>query len=133
MVAMPRVLQVEDYNLSASLLELLLNEVPGFRVVSVPTWKKALESLKAEPFDAVLLDLTLPDSEPPETAAQIRTSLAHLPVVVITGLDDSSEASRAARAAADGYLAKGGVDKEEIAGQILQAIERHRARHRAPG
>ena len=63
--------------------------------------------LQSEPFDAVLLDLTLPDSRGLESLSRIQRIAPHVPVVVLSGLTDESVALEAVRNGAQDYLLKG--------------------------
>ena len=57
----------------------------GYVVDSAGGGREALEKLRAEPFDLVLLDAQLPDMDGPEFLRALRgdAELAHLPVVVV--------------------------------------------------
>src|SRR5207248_4228716 len=65
--------------------------------------------LAASPVDVVLLDLSLPDARGLDTVARVRAAAPHLPIVVLTGLDDEALAVRAVQAGAQDYLVKGAV------------------------
>ena len=67
---------------------------------------KGLEMLELDRFDAVLLDLSLPDSRGFSTFEQLRRRAPRVPVVVITGLDDEGLALRAVREGAQDYVVK---------------------------
>ena len=87
---------------------------------------KGLEMLERDRFDAVLLDLSLPDSRGFSTFEQLRRRAPRVPVVVLTGLDDEGLALRAVREGAQDYLVKGTVKSSTILRVIRFAIERHR-------
>ena len=53
----------------------------------------ALAAISQTQFDAVLLDLGLPDSSGIETLRAVRKQAEELPVVVLTGFDDDDVAS----------------------------------------
>ncbi len=99
-----RVLVVEDDRRSAELMTVLLED-QGLRVVLAHDGEQALESLTADPPDAVVLDLRLPGIDGFQVLAHIRSqpTTATLPVLVVSILD---EQERAMAAGADGYLAK---------------------------
>ncbi len=52
----------------------------------------ALERLRHEQFDVLLLDLSLPDSAGRETFLRARAEAPHLPIVVMTGMADQAVA-----------------------------------------
>ena len=79
-----------------------------------------LEHLKAGPPDAILLDLGLPDSQGLGTLETITSQTARVPIVVLTGLNDTEMAVKAMQAGAQDYLVKG-----EFAGDFLTRILRY--------
>src|SRR5471032_1739885 len=89
-----RVLIVEDNDGDALLLQEALRE-RGTLAVEVTRATTLLEGLTAlgtsEP-DAVLLDLTLPDSQGLETLRRVCQHAPRSPVIIMTGLDDESMA-----------------------------------------
>jgi signal transduction histidine kinase len=78
--------------------------------------------------DVLLLDLRLPDSDGPETVAQLRERDDRVPVVVLTGTDDPDIAARAFEAGADEYLVKDDLQAGLLRRTIRHAIDRRRAR-----
>ena len=65
--------------------------------------------------DVVLLDLSMPGMNGPETISQIREVSSSTGVLILSGHDLGGEAARAKAAAADGYLVKGAAWQEVIA------------------
>ncbi|MHB8606064.1 MAG: serine/threonine-protein kinase, partial [Thermoplasmatota archaeon] len=82
--------------------------------------------------DVVLLDLTLPDSTGLAGLARVQAAAPHVPVVVLTGLEDESLALSAMQHGAQDYLVKGRVDGHLLARSVRYAIERARASASAP-
>jgi phosphoserine phosphatase RsbU/P len=123
-----RVLLVEDNPGDARLLQDLLKEVdvPAFHLV----WKESLagagEALAEQPFDAILLDLSLPDGQGLESVARIQEAAPAVPVIVLTGLDDQEVALDAVRSGAQEYLIKGKVSGAYLARVVRYSIERKR-------
>jgi PAS domain S-box-containing protein len=123
-------LLVEDNPADARLLQTLLAEAPSprrFRWTHVERLSLALERLRAEPLDVVLLDLSLPDSHGLDTFTRLRPHALCLPVVVVTSLDDEALALQAMQEGAQDYLVKGRVDGELLARTLRYAFERNRA------
>ena len=120
-----RVLLVEDNPGDALLIQEAVSEGGAVRLERVDRLAKALDRLAGEPFDAVLLDLDLPDSHGFDTIAAI---LAHtrVPILVMTGLDDESIGLQAIRHGAQDYLVKGRVTDEVLRRSLRYAIERWR-------
>ena len=76
--------------------------------------------------DAVLLDLGLPDSQGIETFLRVQECASHLPVVVLSGLEDKGLAVTAVQRGAQDYLVKGEVDSKVLERALRYAIERQR-------
>jgi PAS domain S-box-containing protein len=84
----------------------------------------ALKMLANQDFDAVLLDLGLPDSFGMETLERIKVSSIKSPIIVLTGLDDEDIALKSLKEGAQDYLVKGKLDAENIGRAIRYGIER---------
>ncbi|MCU0550454.1 MAG: response regulator [Leptolyngbya sp. Prado105] len=78
-------------------------------------------------FDAVLLDVRLPDSTGLETVVQFRHAMPDAPIVVLTALNDETLALQAIRAGAQDYLAKDEITIHQLLRSIKFAIERQAA------
>jgi DNA-binding response OmpR family regulator len=105
-----RVLHIEDDAAEALLLQETLRNVPlsaRWEGVRVETLAKGLQAIQRGGFDAVLLDLGLPDSQGLPTLRAVRTEDPDIPVVVLTGLEDEEAALQALRDGAQDYLVKG--------------------------
>jgi glutamate dehydrogenase (NAD(P)+) len=126
---MSRVLVVEDSPTQAHQFCRIL-EKAGFQVEQADRLAPALERLQAGGLDAVLLDLTLPDSEGLGTFHQVRghTQAPPVPVVILTGLDDVKLGAKAVEAGAQAYLVKGELAPEALTRAVRYAIERTWAR-----
>jgi signal transduction histidine kinase len=122
------VLLVEDNPGDAELLRDLLGESdePSFAVRHVERLRDALALVAEEPFDVVLLDLSLPDARGLETVERVHRAAPHLPLVVLTGLDDEALAVQALQAGAQDYLVKGLVPGAGVRRAIRHARERQR-------
>jgi PAS domain S-box-containing protein len=82
--------------------------------------------LPTPPFDVILLDLSLPDSQGIASFLTLRDRVPNLPIVVLTGLDDQTLAISAMQQGAQDYLIKGQVDSNLLLRSIRYAIERER-------
>jgi DNA-binding response OmpR family regulator len=82
---MERVMLVEDHSAFAQALELVLGQVEGTEVALARTLEEGRALIRdSEPFDVVVLDLTLPDGEGTELIAEIRQSLPKTPIAVLS-------------------------------------------------
>lgn len=121
-----RVLLLEDDPADARLVDLMLRRVAGspFAVEVATRLSEALARLAAGPVDVVLADLSLPDSTGLATLKALTQAAADLPVVVLTGNDDDSQAIDALKHGAQDYLVKGRGDGFILSRVIRYAIER---------
>lgn len=124
-----RVLLIEDNPADARLIEVLLAEVRIARFSL--RWEDHLRGGLARlagknDFDAVLLDLLLPDSQGLDTILKVREQAPEVPLVVLTGQDDESLGLSAVQRGAQDYLVKGHADANLLARSLLYSIERQR-------
>jgi signal transduction histidine kinase/DNA-binding NarL/FixJ family response regulator len=128
-----RTLLVEDNPGDARLLRELLSEVTTIRtrLLHSARLSDAVEILRNEPIDVLLLDLSLPDAHGVDTVSRANAAAPLVPIVVLTGLDDESIAVRAVSAGAQDYLVKGQVDGQLLGRAIRYAMERKRAEESA--
>ncbi|MGZ4868775.1 MAG: sensor histidine kinase [Halobacteriota archaeon] len=120
-----RVLLVEDNPGDAVLIKRLLTTPPTKHIVyGVDRLSAAIERCADGNVDVVLLDLGLPDSHGFATVATMRAEAPHVPIIVLTGLDDLELAVRAAREGAQDYLVKGTVTADMLERAIFYAVER---------
>ncbi len=124
-----RALLVEDNPGDARLIQEMLTEVssPPIKMRCAERLSVAMNLIEQSEFDVVLLDLTLPDSRGLETCITLRSEAPHIPIIVLTGLDDEALALKAVRNGAQDYLVKGRVGGDLIARAIRYAIQRHHA------
>jgi adenylate cyclase len=101
------VLVVDDDSLNRMLLTTNLQQ-QGYTVTSARDGKQALELLHAQPFDVVLLDLLMPEMDGYQVLAKMKQDpvLRHLPVIVISALDEMESVIRCIEMGATDYLSK---------------------------
>jgi signal transduction histidine kinase/DNA-binding response OmpR family regulator len=121
-----RVLLVEDNDDDALLIRESLSETT-LEIDRAERLSTALAQLRRGKFDAVLLDLSLPDAWGLESIRRLRREAAAVPIVVLTGLNDEEIAMRAVEEGAQDYLFKGQADGHLLARSLRYAIQRHRA------
>jgi DNA-binding response OmpR family regulator len=123
-----KVLLVEDNPGDARLVEIALSE-PGpvmFKLDRVGLLSAALRRLEKDQFELILLDLSLPDSHGLDTVVAVRKKHQDVPIVVLTGLDNETNALEALRIGAQDYLVKGTATGETLRRTIRYAIERRK-------
>ncbi len=124
-----KTLLVEDNPADARLIREMLKEhtASTFEVRHVARLDTALECLREETFDVLLLDLGLPDTQGMETLVDAHKACGGLPIVVLTGLDDEQLALEVMRAGAQDYLVKGRFDTQLLVRTIRYAVKRKQA------
>ncbi len=123
------ILLIEDNPGDARLIREMLGEVRGasFAMEVASELPTGLQRLSAGGADVVLLDLSMPGSGGLDTFTKAHAQAGHVPIIVLTGLDDEAVAVRAVREGAQDYLIKGQVDSHLLGRAIRYAIERKRA------
>ena len=126
---MTKVLLVEDNDVDAQLTQDLLSEwcMEEFQITRAKTLGEGLTLLSRERFDAVLLDLSLPDAFGLPTVREVLATNPTIAVVVLSGVNDQSLALHAVRQGAQDYLVKGQGHPELLARAVRYAIERKRS------
>lgn len=125
---MMRILVVEDDEVQRTLLSAALSKALGvgcFTLEHADRLSRALVLLSREPFDIVLLDIGLPDSEGFDTLRIMRTEAPDAAVIVLTAQDDEELGARAIREGAQDFLTKGQFPMTTLGRSIRYAIERH--------
>jgi two-component system, OmpR family, phosphate regulon response regulator OmpR len=117
-----RVLLVEDDSRLAEMLTEYLGQA-GFRMSLATLGAAALRQLADSPYDAVVLDLMLPDMDGLDVCRQIRTS-SDTPVLMLTARGDAIDRIIGLELGADDYLPKPFEPRELLA--RLRAILRRR-------
>ena len=119
-----RVLLVEDSHADAVFAERALEVSDGaFEITITGTLEAGIDRL-AQGFDAILLDLTLPDSAGTETVVRMRQATDELPIVVLTSAAGDSIANGCIKAGADDYRQKGHLGPNELGDVLSRAIQR---------
>lgn len=122
-----KILLVEDEPGQARLIELSLegdlDRKPD--IVHVDRLEAALVAVREQDFDAVLLDLNLPDSTGLDTVSYMVQCAGRVPVLVLSGTDDSRVERDAIGFGAQDIIQKGSVTSDVLLRLIRHAVERH--------
>jgi sigma-B regulation protein RsbU (phosphoserine phosphatase) len=123
-----QVLLVEDNAGDARLLrEMFSKERPdSFNLTHLSRMREAEVHLAKGGVDIVLLDMGLPDAYGLDTVRHARAAAPHVPIIVLTGLDDEELASEAMKEGAQDYLIKSQIENRALPRALRHAIERHR-------
>ena len=131
-----KVLLVADNLAEAGLIQEMLAEAERVRVplTHVQRVSEAIEALNQEDFDAILLDLSLPDSTGLDIITRVQECICASPaIVVLTGYDDEEFAIQLIRAGVQDCLVKGEVDSALLIRSLRYAIERQQRKERERG
>src|SRR5438552_3285307 len=107
-------------------LEVLLRG-EGYGVASAETGESGLAKLEEQPFDLLLLDVSLPDRNGLDMLKEIRRRDPDLSVVLITAYGSIDMARAAFKNGAMDYITKP-WSNEELLAQVAQAVESRRLR-----
>ena len=126
--AVLRLLVVEDSAADLRLLQEALADGGGDQAFELRTARSMAEAeaaVRADPFDCVLLDLSLPDGDGVDNVRRIRAAHPGLTVVVISGQEGEDIALQALRHGAQDYLQKSGYRGDVVWRLVRHAVERN--------
>ncbi|MEZ0311754.1 MAG: response regulator [Myxococcota bacterium] len=124
-----RVMVVEDDAVQRDSIRHLLQS-EGVEIVGIGSGREALERLRSEPFDCIVLDLKLPDAsgfELLETMAS-DTAYAFPPVIVYTGRALSNEEEQQLRRYSSSIIVKGARSPERLLDEVTLFLHQVEAR-----
>src|SRR5919107_4421894 len=123
-----RLLVADDNKVNRLLLTRSL-ELQGHRVASAANGRIALQMLRAEPFDLLLLDMEMPEMNGFEVLGQLVADprLGDLPVLVTSSLEGVAHVVRCIELGADDYLPKP-VNPVLLKARIDSSLEKKRLR-----
>jgi len=119
-----RILLIEDDARLAAMVADYLGEA-GFRAAVAGTGAEAERQLKREPFDAVILDLMLPDTDGLELCRRIRAE-SNIPLLMLTARGDPLDRVVGLELGADDYLPKP-FEPRELLARLRAILRRQRA------
>jgi signal transduction histidine kinase len=125
-----RVLVVEGDADEAAIIASYLDSPPGsaesFALTPAARFSTARHLLARHSFDAILIDLVLPQSVGLESFRRLRELSPSTPIIVLTGLQDEPLAIQAVELGAHDYFIKGSPDCCVIKRAIRYALDKRR-------
>jgi two-component system response regulator QseB len=100
-----RVLLLEDHRAMREMIADHLKE-RGFAIDAVSRGEEAIAAAGVARFDAVILDLGLPDIDGMQVLASLRTTRAELPAIILTARDSIDDRLLGLNSGADDYIVK---------------------------
>jgi diguanylate cyclase (GGDEF)-like protein/PAS domain S-box-containing protein len=119
-------LLIEDNAGDARLIREMFKELSSQNVelTHVDCMADAEIHLAGHAVDIILLDLGLPDTQGLEAVRRAHAAASHVPLVVLSGLDDEKIALQAMQEGAQDYLIKGQIEPRELFRALRYAVER---------
>ena len=120
------VLVVDDDPVNRSMLSRSL-EADGHEVTTGVSGAEALEIVGSQAFDVILLDVVMPGMDGYQVLERLKVDpeLRHLPVVMVTAVDDVASAVRCIELGADDYLSKP-VDPVLLSARVKAGLTKKR-------
>lgn len=101
------ILVIDDHALIRKGMKLLLDETPDLRVTGeAESGMQAINMVRKQDYDLVLLDLSLPDKHGIDVLKQLKTEKPDLKVIILSMYPEDQYGVRALKAGALGYLNK---------------------------
>ena len=132
----PRILIVDDNALIAELVQTRLR-IEGMMPTKCSGGREAIEVIGTQPFDAVILDIMMPDVDGYQVLRHIRSTpeTAHLPVIFLTAKSTPDDIEKGLALGASSYISKpfSGLDLVRKIRLCLEERKVARAEPRAAG
>ncbi len=118
------ILAVDDNRMNRLKLARSL-EGEGYSVAQADGGRAALNMLRSEAFDLVLLDILMPEVDGFQVLREMKddADLRDIPVIVISGLDDMDSVERCMAAGADDFLSKP-VDPAVLRDRVRKILDK---------
>ncbi len=117
-----RVLVVDDDRINRTLLEVML-QPEGFEIESAASGEAALLAIATNPPDLVLLDVLMPGMDGYQVASELKRNpvTRHIPLIMITALDDRDTRMLGLAAGAENFMTKP-VDRAELCVRVRNML-----------
>jgi response regulator RpfG family c-di-GMP phosphodiesterase len=119
----PRILCVDDEPVSLKLFDAFL--IPqGYETLHAQNGRQALEIIKEQKVDLVLLDIMMPEMNGYDVCRKIKEDQAHanIPVILITSLQFKKERIKGIKAGAEDFISKP-IDQTEVLARITMLLK----------
>ena len=122
MAAKISILLVEDEENLQEALKLNL-ELEGYEITSAYDGKEALEAVKNEHFDLMILDVMLPELDGISVVERIRLQSNDIPILILSAKNSSADRVLGLKKGADDYLTKP-FNLEELLLRVNKLVEK---------
>ena len=124
------VLVVDDEEIICTLFAAMLGHYGHYHVVTTTDGRQVLDILRSEPFDVMLLDMSMPALSGLEVLRQVTQAFEELPVIIVTGHGSIEIAVESMQAGAADFVTKP-VPAAVLHLRIQKALEHARTRRLA--
>lgn len=126
-----RILQIEDDSEYVQFVKQKLrkSKLAEFTLQSAADLSEGLKLLESDGIDLILLDLNLPDSHGIDTFLAVHERVPHLPVIILTAIDDETLAMKSIQLGAEAYHVKNEVKNQNLPRSINYSYKRFKARN----
>jgi CheY-like chemotaxis protein len=102
-----RILIVDDERMNRQVLEVMLGG-GGYEIETADSGDEALAAVAKRAPDLILLDIMMPGMDGYRVATKLKTSetTGHIPVILVSALDDRNSRTHGLNVGADGFLTK---------------------------
>ena len=102
-------------------------ELSGYNIVTAEDGKEAVELVKKENPDLILLDILLPKKDGFEVLEEIKNSkdekVKSIPIIMLSNLSSKEDISEAKKLGASDYFVKAKIAPEEVAEKVRRFFE----------
>ncbi len=118
-----KVLVVEDVALNQLLIKIILSDF-GFEYEIVGNGKIAIEKMKTNTYDIILMDLQMPEMNGFEATEYIRKTMkSDIPIIALTADVTSADVSKCKEFGLDDYIAKP-INENQLYNKIVELVKK---------
>jgi len=119
-----KILVVDDENIVLESCQAVF-ELEGFEVILVPSADKALEAMRNDDFDLLLIDVKMPKKDGMYLMRRVKKQWPDVPIIVMSGYYTSQTIKEAIKMGAATFIAKP-FEPDEIVKTVRQIIEKEK-------